>query len=105
MKTENTKVEIVGNVSVSTEPLRTIGDYQQEQKEARERHEMFQEQHRLLMRSFRMNIVAVVAAVVSALAAIWSAYSVSMKPTPPQILNSQQEQHKVQPPKQVPNSK
>jgi len=46
MKTENTKVEIVGNVSVSTEPLRTIGDYQQEQKEARERHEMFQEQHR-----------------------------------------------------------
>ncbi|MSN25838.1 MAG: hypothetical protein GJV46_08195 [Geobacter sp.] len=54
MKTENTKVEIVGNVSVSTEPLRTIGDYQQEQKEARERHEMFQDQHRLLMRSFRM---------------------------------------------------
>lgn len=49
-------------------PWRTQGDYQQEQKEARERHAMFQEQHRLLQRSFRANMIIVLATVLLALA-------------------------------------
>ena len=58
-------------------PWRTKNDYDQEQKEARERHSMFQEQHKLLTRSARLNIVAVTAAVLSAFAAIYSAYYVT----------------------------
>jgi hypothetical protein len=49
-------------------PWHSLGDYQQEQKEARERHAMFQEQHRLLLKSFRANMFAVAAALIAALA-------------------------------------
>ncbi|MCF8146255.1 MAG: hypothetical protein K9N21_20300 [Deltaproteobacteria bacterium] len=57
------------NPPTGDNPWRTLGDYQQEQKEARDRHAMFQEQHRILQKSFRANIIAVTAAVVAALAA------------------------------------
>lgn len=62
------------NPPAGDNPWRTQGDYQQEQKEARERHAMFQEQHRLLQKSFRANMIAVAAAIVAALAACVIAY-------------------------------
>jgi hypothetical protein len=56
------------NPPAGDNPWRTLGDYQEEQKEARERHAMFQEQHRLLQKSFRANMIAVAAALLAALA-------------------------------------
>jgi flagellar basal body-associated protein FliL len=56
------------NPSAGDNPWRTQSDYEQEQKEARERHAMFQEQHRLLQKSFRINIIIVLATVILALA-------------------------------------
>jgi hypothetical protein len=56
------------NPPAGDNPWRTLGDYQQEQKEARDRHAMFQEQHSLLQKSFRANMIAVAAAVLAALA-------------------------------------
>jgi hypothetical protein len=55
-------------------PWRSQGDYQQEQKEARERHAMFQGQHRLLQKSFRANMIAVSAAVLAAMATCFLVY-------------------------------
>lgn len=49
-------------------PERTIGDYRQEQQEARERHAMLQEQHRVLLRSYWANLVLAAATVLVALA-------------------------------------
>ena len=69
------QVQIVGPVATSTpDPWRKQGDYQEEQREARERHAMFQEQHRLLLRSFRLNYILVVATVAAALATSHMAY-------------------------------
>lgn len=56
------------NPPAGDNPWRNLGDYQEEQKEARERHAMFQEQHRLLQKSFRANMVAVAAALLAAFA-------------------------------------
>ena len=70
------QVQIVGSISTNTpDPWRTQGDYQEEQKEARERHAMFQEQHRLLQRSFRLNYILVAATVAAALATSYMAYA------------------------------
>jgi len=67
-------IKIVGPVDVAVpDPWRTRADYEQDQKESRERHAMFQEQHRLLHRAFRANLVAVGAAIVAAVAACISA--------------------------------
>lgn len=72
---EPLKVKISGPVETATpDPWRTFGDYQQDQKEARERHTMFQEQHKLLQKSFRANIIAVAAAIIAALSACFMAY-------------------------------
>jgi hypothetical protein len=49
-------------------PERTLGDYRTEQQEARERHAMLQEQHRLLAKSLRWNIVLAAATLGIALA-------------------------------------
>jgi len=49
-------------------PERTSGDYRAEQQEARERHAMLQEQHRVLLRSYRANLVLATATVLVALA-------------------------------------
>lgn len=49
-------------------PWRTKGDYDQEQKEARERHEMFQLQHKLIIRSQKWTVLAATGAIISALA-------------------------------------
>lgn len=69
------KVQIVGAVMTNTDnPWRQQGDYQEEQREARERHAMFQEQHRLLLRSFRLNYILVAATVVAALATAYMAF-------------------------------
>ena len=74
--TEPHQVQIVGQVWTCTpDPWRTLGDYQEEQKEARERHAMFQEQNRLLLRSFRLNYILVVATVAAALATSYMAYA------------------------------
>lgn len=69
---------------MSENPWRTQGDYITEQNEARERHAMFQEQHRLLVenqkqltRSHRLNLVLVLATLLAALANVWSAYQTS----------------------------
>jgi len=51
-------------------PWRTKDDYIQEQKEARERHAMLQEQHRLLAKSIRWNIILASATVVLAIATV-----------------------------------
>jgi hypothetical protein len=67
------KVELI-NPPSGDNPWRSLGDYQQEQQEARERHAMFQEQHRLLLRSIRLNIVGVGAAMIVALATCVIAY-------------------------------
>jgi hypothetical protein len=70
-------------------PERTLGDYRTEQKEARERHAMFQEQHRLIQEqhkqlawSHRLNLVLVLATLLAAAANVWSAYQVSKPPIP-----------------------
>jgi len=52
----------------SDNPWRTQGDYKEEQKEARERHAMFQEQHKAVIRSHLASIFAAVFAGVAALA-------------------------------------
>lgn len=91
------KVQIVGPVMTNMEnPWRQQGDYLEEQKEARERHAMFQEQHRLIQEqhkqlawSHRWNIVLVLATFLAAAANLWSAYQVSK----PQILNTTQLSH------------
>ncbi len=51
-------------------PVRTVEDYRQEQKEARERHAMFQEQHKIIQKSYRNNLFAVWSAIVAAIAAV-----------------------------------
>ncbi|ENM4036911.1 hypothetical protein ACEV8A_24135 [Vibrio parahaemolyticus] len=47
---------------------RTKGDYDEEQKEARERHEMLQEQYKVILKSHRCTVVVALAAIVSAVA-------------------------------------
>lgn len=76
---------------MSDNPWRTLGDYQTEQKEARERHAMFQEQHRLLVEnqkqlawSQRLNIVLVLATLIAAFANVWGAYQTSRPQLPEQ---------------------
>ena len=84
------QVQIVGPVMTNSDnPWRQQGDYIEEQKEARERHAMFQEQHRLIQEqhkqlawSHRLNIVLVLATLLAAAANIWSAYQVSKPPIP-----------------------
>jgi hypothetical protein len=54
LMTDPVKVEIVGPEMTNTnDPWRTQGYYHEEQQEARERHAMLQEQHRLITRSVR----------------------------------------------------
>jgi len=67
-------------------PWRTLAHYEQEQKEARERHsqlqsqhQMLTEQHQKLLATFRWNKYAVIAAGLSALAALWTAYYTTTK--------------------------
>lgn len=78
---ESLNIKIIGPVDTTTpDPWRTQGDYQQDQKDARERHAMIQEQHKIILRSYRINIFAVLAAGLSAIAALsavviaWLAY-------------------------------
>ena len=49
-------------------PERTKVDYRTEQNEARERHAMLQEQHRVLLRSYKANLVLATATVLVAIA-------------------------------------
>ena len=69
MADEPVKVQILGRVDTNyPDSYRLKEDYEKEQKEARERHTMLQEQHRVLLRSYRANIVLAVATVLVALA-------------------------------------
>ena len=56
------------------DPWRTQGDYRKEQEESRERHAMLQEQHRLLAKSLRWNIVLAAATVGIAIATVALVY-------------------------------
>ncbi|HAS6483496.1 TPA: hypothetical protein GRR69_12810 [Vibrio parahaemolyticus] len=63
---KNLRVHII-NPAIEN-PWRTKGDYDEEQKEARERHEMLQEQHKVILKSHRCTVVVALAAIVSAVA-------------------------------------
>jgi hypothetical protein len=76
----------------SENPWRTQGDYRQEQEEARNRHAMFQEQHQIILKSYRTNLIAVVAAVVAALAAVVIAYLTYQSIPEKQSIEKQQEE-------------
>ena len=63
---KNLRVHII-NPAIE-KPWRTKGDYDEEQKEARERHDMLKEQHKVILKSHRCTVVAALAAIVSAVA-------------------------------------
>jgi hypothetical protein len=69
MADEPIKVEIIGRVDTNyPDSYRVKEDYEKEQKEARERHAMLQEQHRVLLRSYQANLVLAAATVLVAVA-------------------------------------
>ncbi|WP_428636478.1 hypothetical protein [Shewanella sp.] len=63
---KNLRVHII-NPAID-DPWRTKGDYDEEQKEARERHEMLQEQHKVILKSHRLTVAVALAAIISAIA-------------------------------------
>jgi len=85
-------------------PERTLGDYRTEQKEARERHAMFQEQHRVLLRSYQANLVLAAATVLVAFATcalVFLTYrTIGYKPT-----STTQSQQQPSQPQQSPPAK
>lgn len=58
----------------SENPTRTIGDYQEEQRESRQRHAMFIEQHVAIMRGQKWVIASFIVSAISAAAAIVMAW-------------------------------
>lgn len=86
-KKKSLRVYVI-NPPTGDNPWRTLGDYNEEQREARERHAMFQEQHRLLQRSFLASKIAVAAAVVAALATCVIAYLTHLSINKPQSTNT-----------------
>ena len=87
MADEPIKVEIIGRVDTNyPDSYRIKEHYEKEQSEARERHAMLQEQHRVLLRSYRANLVLATATVLVALATCGLVYLTYLttrdKPTP-----------------------
>lgn len=69
---QNLRVRII-NPALEN-PWRKKGDYDEEQKEARERHAMLQEQHKVILKSQRWTMLASFAAILSAFASCTLVY-------------------------------